>query len=114
MLVLINYPSSYLGIDTLSAGEVTRVGVGALINVHTLGQVDKLLVLATRDDVGPDQSEALVAPHTHAVLVVVGLLRLPLHEAVLDDREVEAALPRAVRHAGGPGAIALTQQRGQA
>ena len=104
---------SYLGVDTLSAGEVTWVGVGALVDVDTLGQVHKLLILATRDDVSPDQSEALVAPHAHAVLVVVGLLRLPLHEAVLDDREVEAPLPRAVGHTGGPGAVALTQQGGQ-
>ena len=113
MLVLINNPSSYLGVDTLSTGEVTWVGVGALVNVHTLGQVYKLLIFSTRDDVGPDKSEALVTPHTHAVLVVVGLLRLPLHEAILDDREVEAPLPRAVGNTGGPGAIALTQQGGQ-
>ena len=60
--------STYLGVDTLSAGEVTGVGVSALVDVDTLRQINKLLVLSTRDDVGSDQSEALVTPHTHTVL----------------------------------------------
>ena len=59
-----------LGVDALGAGEVAGVGVSALVDVDTLRQVDKLLVLSTRDDVSPDQSEALVAPHTHTVLKI--------------------------------------------
>ena len=59
-----------LGVDAFSAREVAGVGVSALINVYTLGQIDKFLVLTTRDDVSSDQSEALVTPHTHTVLKI--------------------------------------------
>ena len=96
------------GVDALCAGEVA-LRVGTLVDVHTLGQVDELLVLAAGDDVGPDQPEALVAPDGGAVLVVVGLV-LGLDEAVLDVGELEAALPRAVGHGAGPGAVTLAQQ----
>ena len=96
------------GVDALCAGEVA-LRVGTLVYVHALGQVDELLVLAAGDDVGPDQPEALVAPDGGAVLVVVGLV-LGLDEAVLDVGELEAALPRAVGHGAGPGAVTLAQQ----
>ena len=96
------------GVDTFRCREIT-LRVGTLVDVHTLGQVDELLVLAAGDDVRPDQPEALVAPDGGAVLVVVGLV-LGLDEAVLDVRELEAALPRAVGHRAGPGAVTLAQQ----
>ena len=60
---------------------------------------------ASNEDI--DQSEASI------YLVVVWLLSLSLHKAILDDREVEASLPRAVGDTGGPGAVTLTQQGGQ-
>ena len=87
-----------LSVDTLRGGEVT-LGIGAFINIHTLGQVDKLLILPTRDDVGANQTESLVTADSGSVLVIVGL-GLLLNETILDVGELEASLPGTVGYRG--------------
>ena len=59
---------SALRVNTLRGAEVA-LGVGALVDILAGGQVHEGLLLAARDDVGPDQAVALVAAHRGTVLV---------------------------------------------
>ena len=58
---------SALRVNTLRGAEVA-LGVGALVDILAGGQVHEGLLLAARDDVGPDQAVALVAAHRGTVL----------------------------------------------
>ena len=59
---------SALSVNTLRGAEVA-LGVGALVDILAGGQVHEGLLLAARDDVGPDQAVTLVAAHRGTVLV---------------------------------------------
>ena len=99
-------------VDTLRCGEIA-LGIGALIDVLARGHVGEGGFLATGDDVRANEAEALVTAHRGPVLVVEGP-RSVLHKAVLNLGEVVAAHARAGGHGGGPGAVGLAEQGGQA
>jgi len=99
-------------VHALRRGEVA-LGIGALVDVLAGGDVGEGGLLATGDDVGALQAETLVAADGGAVLEVVGP-RHVLHEAVLDLGEVVAAHARAGGDGGGPGAVGLAEEGGEA
>ena len=79
------------GVDAFCGAEVA-LGVGALVDVDTGGQVGEGLLLATGDDVSAYEAEALVTADLGTVLEVVRF-GLVLNDPIVNLGEGKAAFP---------------------